>query len=68
MGSGAFVFHGTQNVPDVLLLTLILLLGRARLYVVYLRRVHQTLWVSPAIEASVADHVWSVEEIASLAN
>jgi len=26
-------------------------------------RVHQTLRVTPAMEAGVADHVWSVEEI-----
>jgi hypothetical protein len=67
MGSGAFVFHETQNVPVFPFLTLILLLGCPTLYVVYLRRVHQTLRVTPAMEASVADHVWSVEEIASLA-
>jgi hypothetical protein len=24
---------------------------------------HQTLRVTPAMEASVADHVWSIEEI-----
>lgn len=27
-------------------------------------RIHQTLRVTPAIEAGVSDHVWSVEEIA----
>jgi len=29
-------------------------------------RIHKTLRVTPAIEASVADHVWSLEEIAWL--
>ena len=67
MGLGTFVFHVTQNVPVFPFLTPILLLGCPALYVVYLRRVHQTLRVTPAMEAGVADHVWSVEEIASLA-
>jgi len=31
-------------------------------------RIHQTLRVTPAMEAGVSDHVWSVEEIASLLN
>lgn len=30
-------------------------------------RVHKTLRVTPAMEAGVADHVWSLEEVASLA-
>lgn len=29
-------------------------------------RVHQTLRVTPAMEAKVADHVWSVSEIVAL--
>ena len=29
-------------------------------------RVHQTLRVTPAMEAGVADHVWDVEEIVAL--
>jgi hypothetical protein len=29
-------------------------------------RIHQTLRVTPALEAGVSDHVWSVEEIADL--
>src|ERR1700683_1095873 len=29
-------------------------------------RVHKTLRVTPAMEAGIADHVWSIEEIASL--
>jgi len=29
-------------------------------------RVHQSLRVTPAMEAGVADHVWSIEEIAWL--
>ena len=29
-------------------------------------RVHQTLRVTPAIEAGITDHVWSLEEIAGL--
>jgi hypothetical protein len=31
-------------------------------------RIHQTLRVTPAMEAGVADHVWSAEEIARLAD
>ena len=31
-------------------------------------RIHKTLRVTPAMEAGVSDHVWSLEEIASLAN
>ena len=31
-------------------------------------RVHQTLRVTPAMEAGVSDHVWSVEEIVGLLN
>jgi hypothetical protein len=29
-------------------------------------RIHQTLRVTPAMEAGIADHVWSVEEIVAL--
>jgi len=29
-------------------------------------RVHQTLRVTPAMEAGIADHVWSIEEIVAL--
>ena len=29
-------------------------------------RVHQTLRVTPAMEAGIADHVWSLEEVVSL--
>ncbi len=29
-------------------------------------RVHQTLRVTPAMEAGSADHVWSIEEIVGL--
>jgi hypothetical protein len=29
-------------------------------------RIHQTLRVTPAMEAGVAQHVWSVEEIVGL--
>jgi hypothetical protein len=28
--------------------------------------VHQTLRVTPAMEAGIADHVWSVDEIVAL--
>jgi hypothetical protein len=31
-------------------------------------RVHQSLRVTPAMEAGVADHVWSIEEIVNLLN
>jgi IS1 family transposase len=31
-------------------------------------RIHQTLRVTPAMETGIADHVWSVEEIAELLN
>ena len=30
-------------------------------------RVHQTLRVTPAMEAGVSDHVWEIEEIVGLA-
>ena len=29
-------------------------------------RVHQTLRVTPAMEAGITDHVWSIEEVVSL--
>ena len=29
-------------------------------------RLHQTLRVTPAMEAGIADHVWSIEEIVGL--
>ena len=29
-------------------------------------RIHQTLRVTPAMEAGVSDHVWSIEEIIDL--
>jgi hypothetical protein len=29
-------------------------------------RVHQTLRVTPAMEAGIADHVWSIDEIIEL--
>jgi hypothetical protein len=29
-------------------------------------RVHQTLRVTPAMEAGIADHVWSIEEVVEL--
>jgi hypothetical protein len=29
-------------------------------------RIHKTLRVTPAMEAGVADHVWTMEEIAAL--
>ncbi len=31
-------------------------------------RVHQTLRVTPAMEAGIADHVWSLEEVIALLN
>ena len=29
-------------------------------------RIHQTLRVTPAMEAGISDHVWSLEEVAAL--
>jgi hypothetical protein len=29
-------------------------------------RVHQTLRVTPAMEAGIADHVWAIEEVVAL--
>jgi hypothetical protein len=29
-------------------------------------RVHQTLRVTPAMEAGIADYIWSIEEVVSL--
>ena len=31
-------------------------------------RIHKTLRVTPTMEAGISDHVWSLEEIAGLAN
>ena len=31
-------------------------------------RVHQTLRVTPAMEAGIADHVWTIAEVVSLLN
>ena len=31
-------------------------------------RIHQTLRVTPAMEAGVCDHVWTIEEIVELLN
>jgi IS1 family transposase len=31
-------------------------------------RIHKTLRVTPAMEAGIADHIWSLEEIAALAD
>ncbi len=31
-------------------------------------RIHKTLRVTPAMQAGIADHVWSLEEIAKLAD
>jgi hypothetical protein len=38
------------------------------LYLMYYNfgRVHQTLGVTPAMEAGISDHVWSIEEIVGL--
>jgi hypothetical protein len=38
------------------------------LYFMYynIARVHQTLRVTPAMEAGIADHVWSIGEIVGL--
>ena len=38
------------------------------LYLMYYNfgRVHQTLRVTPAMEAGIADHVWSIEEVVGL--
>jgi hypothetical protein len=30
-------------------------------------RIHKTLRVTPAMEAGISDHVWTLEEIAALA-
>lgn len=35
-------------------------------YVLQLCRVHQTLRVTPAMEAGISDHVWSIEEFCAL--
>ncbi|MGE3978183.1 MAG: IS1 family transposase, partial [Nitrospira sp.] len=31
-------------------------------------RIHQSLRVTPAMQAGIADHVWSLEELAGLRN
>ena len=33
-----------------------------------IRRAHQTLRVTPAMEAGIADHIWELREIVELAN
>ena len=42
--------------------------GDGGLYFMYYNfgRVHQTLRVTPAMEAGLADHVWAIEEIVAL--
>ena len=40
--------------------------GGALLQVLQFARVHQTLRVTPAMEAGLSDHVWSIEEIVAL--
>ena len=42
--------------------------GTVALYFMYYNfaRVHQTLRVTPAMEAGVSDHVWTIEEIVGL--
>ena len=42
--------------------------GDGRLYFMYSNfgRVHQTLRVTPAMEAGIADHVWGIDEIVEL--
>jgi hypothetical protein len=35
-------------------------------FMYYNGRVHQTLRVTPAMEAGLADHVWAIEEIIAL--
>jgi hypothetical protein len=30
------------------------------------RRIHQTLRITPAMEAGITDHVWLIEEVVSL--
>jgi hypothetical protein len=45
--------------------------NRAAIVALYFRyhnfgRVHQTLRVTPAMEAGLADHVWAIEEIVAL--
>jgi hypothetical protein len=34
--------------------------------IIILSRIHQTLRVTPAMEAGISDHVWSLEEIVGL--
>jgi hypothetical protein len=31
-------------------------------------RVHKTLRVTPAMEAGITDHIWSIEELIAIAN
>jgi hypothetical protein len=44
--------------------------ARLALYFMYYNfgRVHQTLRVTPAMEAGIADHVWTIEEVVGLWN
>jgi len=40
--------------------------GEPILHVLHFGRVHQTLRVTPAMEAGIADHVWAIEETVTL--
>jgi hypothetical protein len=40
----------------------------AAFYVLQLRAHHETLRIVPVMAAGMTDHVWSLEEIAALAN
>jgi len=43
-----------------------LLCNGSLLHVLQLRQIHKTLRATPAMEAGVSDHVWSLEEIARI--
>jgi hypothetical protein len=43
-------------------------LGDDSFRILQFARIHKTLRVTPAMAAGLADHVWSLEEIAMLAN
>ena len=55
----------------IILLLIFLAVWKALMVALYFMwynfgRVHQTLRVTPAMEAGITDHVWSVEEIIAL--
>jgi hypothetical protein len=41
-------------------------MGSGSVWILISRSLHQTLRVTPAMEAGISDHVWTLEEIINL--